>query len=99
LLIANRIFTFLTNLLYGTHITDVMTCYKIIHREVFSKLVLRSNCFDIEPEIAGKICKLGYSIYEIPISYIPRKFMSGKKINFFDSFSIIIALLKYRFFD
>ncbi len=99
LLTANRIFTMLMNVLYRTNITDVMTCYKVIHREVIGKLVLKSNCFDIEPELAGKICKLGYSIHEIPVAYKPRRFSSGKKISFMDSFSVIGALIRYRFFD
>ena len=98
-LFANKIFTFFTNLLYGAQITDMMTCYKVMHRDVVKTFNLRSNRFDIEPEITAKICKSGYKIYEVPISYNPRKFTSGKKIAFGDSFSVIWALLKYRFFD
>lgn len=97
--LANKLFTFLTNLLYGVHITDVMTCYKVMTREVLEKLVLRSDKFDIEPELAAKICKVGYAILEVPITYNPRKFKSGKKIRFSDSFSVIWALIKYRFMD
>ena len=98
-LIANKIFTFFTNLLYGAHITDVMTCYKVMSADVVKMLRLRSDKFDIEPELAAKICKTGYKIYEDPISYNPRKFKSGKKIGFLDSFPVLWALIKYRFID
>ena len=95
--LGNKLFTFLTNLLYGAHITDVMTCYKVMTKEVVEKLVLRSDKFDIEPELAAKICKAGYEIREVPITYKPRKFKSGKKIRFSDSFPVIWTLIKYRF--
>jgi len=97
--LGNKLFTFLTNLLYGAHITDVMTCYKVMTKEVVEKLVLRSDKFDIEPELAAKICKNGYKIYEVPVSYNPRKFNKGKKIRFSDSFPVLWALFKYRFID
>ncbi len=98
-LVANKIFTFFTNFLYGVHITDVMTCYKVMNREVIKKLQLCSDKFDVEPELAAKICKSGYKIYEVPVSYNPRKFKSGKKIKFSDSFPVLWALFKYRFVD
>lgn len=98
-LLANKIFTFFMNLLYQTNITDVMTCYKIMHRDVVTALNFRSNKFDIEIELAAQICKAGYEIYEVPVSYHPRKFKSGKKIKFSDSFPVFWALIKYRFLD
>jgi len=98
-LAANKIFTFFANLLYRAGITDVMNCYKVMHREVIGKIKLRSDKFDVEPELAAKICKNGYKIYEVPVSYNPRKFSKGKKIRFSDSFPVLWALFKYRFID
>lgn len=94
---ANKIFTFITNFLYGAGITNVMTCYKVFKEEIIENIKLKSSGFDIEPELTAKICKRGYKISEIPISCNPRCFKSGKKIKFSDSFKVIWAIIKYRF--
>jgi len=60
-------------------------------------LKLRSNCFDIEPEITAKILKLGYKIAEVPITTKPRGYKEGKKIKAKDAFIAVWTLLKYRF--
>lgn len=95
-LIANRALTGFTNLLYKSHLTDMETCYKLISKEVVEKLLLRSNRFEIEPEITAKILKKGYSIVEIPIKVVPRTHKEGKKITWKDGFSAVGTLIKYR---
>lgn len=98
--LANKIFTLLTNILYHTKITDVMTCYKMFKVSVMQKIgSIKSNRFDIEPEIVAKVCKRGYKIQEVPITYNQRHFSQGKKIKWWDSFLVIWALIKYRFVD
>ena len=91
------LFTFITNFLYKLRITDVMTCYKVFRRDVIMDINFKSDGFDIEPELVVKICKGGYEVYEVPTSYHPRSFRDGKKIKFSDSFSVIWALIKYKF--
>ena len=98
-LIANRLFVYLTNLLYRGQYTDIMTGYKICRSDVLRNLKLKSKRFDIEPEIACKILKNGYRVLEFPISYYPRAWDEGKKIKWTDTFSIIKSIIKYRFID
>jgi len=76
---ANKFLTFLTNLLYHSNITDMETCYKLCATKILNELDLKSERFEIEPEITCKILKKGYKIKEVPISYNPRK--EGKKIG------------------
>ena len=54
---ANQVLTGVTNLLYGSRITDMETCYKVMEREIAQSLGLESNRFDIEPEITSKLLR------------------------------------------
>ena len=95
--VGNRGLSLLTNVLYNTTISDMETCYKLIDRELMEQLVLRSERFDIEPEITAKILKRGVRIYEVPISYAGREYADGKKISWRDGLSALWTLMKYRF--
>lgn len=97
--IGNKGVTWFTNLLYGTVLTDMETCYKCFRREVIEGMALHSRHFEIEPELTAKILKRGYSIFEVPISYSGREFHEGKKLTWWDGFAAIITLVKYRFIN
>lgn len=96
---GNQLLTIITNLLYGTSLSDMETCYKLFRRDVINGMVLRSRAFEIEPELTAKILKRGYTIFEVPISYNGRDFHEGKKISWKDGFSAIRTLVRYRFSD
>lgn len=97
--LANHLLTLLTNILFNQPVTDMETCYKAIRRDVFLSLNLKSNRFDIEPEITAKLLKRGIKIHEIPIQIKPRSYAEGKKIGWRDGLVAIWTLLKYRFVD
>ncbi|MBI2836004.1 MAG: glycosyltransferase family 2 protein [Acidobacteria bacterium] len=96
---GNRFLTFLTNVLYNTMLSDMETCYKVMRRGVIQSMRLRSNGFEIEPELTAKIFKRGYRVYEIPITYDGRGYEEGKKITWRDGLRALWALLKYRFIE
>lgn len=96
---GNRMLTILTNLLYGTHLTDMETCYKLMPGEFVRSLRLKSDRFDFEPEITSKILKSGMKIVEVPISYKGRTRKEGKKITWRDGLHAVKTLVKFRFFD
>lgn len=95
--LGNWFLSFSTSLLYGSRITDMETCYKLIPIKIIRELNLVSNKFDIEPEITAKILRKGYTIKEIPISYSPRSKKEGKKIGLKDGFQALWQLVKWRF--
>jgi glycosyltransferase involved in cell wall biosynthesis len=97
--LGNRGVTWLTNILYGTILSDMETCYKCFRRDVIKEMSLRSRRFEIEPELTAKILKRGHSIFEVPISYNGREFHEGKKLTWRDGFSAILTLIRYRFTD
>lgn len=94
--LVNRFLSFLTNLLYGSNLTDMETCYKMMTRKVYQSLDLVSNRFNIEPETTVKILKKGYKILEIPIVTKPRNYKQGKKIKAKDALIAVITLIKYK---
>lgn len=98
-LLVNKLFAALVNCLYGGCFTDIMTCYKMCKTDVIKGLQLKSQRFNIEPEIACKVLKRRYKIAELPISYYPRRWKDGKKIKWTDTFNILNAIIKYRFLD
>ncbi len=97
--LANRFLTFLTNLLYGSRLSDMETAYKMFRREAMDGIRLRCVRFDFEPEITAKFLKKGYKILEVPISYQPRTVQKGKKISWVDGYEAIYTLIRCRFFD
>ena len=90
------ILTLITNLLYGTTITDEPTGYKMIAKEVLDKFNIESDGFEFCPEVTAKVSRLGYKIYEVPISYAPRSREDGKKIKPKDALIAVWTLIKYR---
>lgn len=95
--IANKMLSFLTNLFYGSQLTDMETCYKVFTRKVYNKLNLTKDGFDIEPEITVQIIKAGFTIKEVPIETKPRSYKEGKKITWKDGVAAFLTLFQYRF--
>jgi dolichol-phosphate mannosyltransferase len=94
--IGGLLLTYLTNILYGSNITDEPTCYKMFEREFLVSLKLNSKKFDFCPEVTAKTLRKGYSIPEVPISYFPRNIKDGKKIRATDFIEAVLTLIKYR---
>jgi len=86
----------LFNVLYGSRITDVATCYKLIRTEVAQSLVLRSVGFDLDYEIACRLRQAGVAIVELPVSYRPRTLEEGKKLRWTDGLRAMLALVRFR---
>jgi glycosyltransferase involved in cell wall biosynthesis len=94
--LANRTLAVITNVLYGAHLTDIETCYKVLRRDVVTALHLRASRFEIEPELTAQILKKGFRIVERPIAYNPRRHDEGKKISWKDGFAAISMLVNQR---
>jgi len=98
-MVANKLLTLMTNVLYDTILTDMETGYKVFRREIVEGMPLHARRFEFEPEFTAKILKRGVRIFEVPITFNPRDYDEGKKIGMSDAFEAIWALLKYRFVD
>lgn len=94
--LGNKGLTLLTNVLFNTYITDMETCYKVMPVALWRELDLRSDGFNIEPEITGKLLRRGHRIYEVPISYVARGREEGKKLTIGDGLRAGLMLVRVR---
>jgi glycosyltransferase involved in cell wall biosynthesis len=94
--LGNRMLTVLFNILYGQHLTDMETCYKLFRTDLLRRLGIDNDRFDVDPELTAKIVRSGSRIYEVPVSYLGRPYLAGKKIRPHDAFSAMRALWRYR---
>lgn len=97
--LGNMFLAWVTNLLFGSSLRDMETCFKLIRRKLVKDMKLRSNRFEIEAELTAKLLKKGLKIVEIPITVQPRTHAEGKKINWVDGFGAIATLFKYKLLD
>ncbi len=98
-MVANKILTLVTNVLYNNILTDMETGYKLFRREIVQDMPLHARGFEFEPEFTAKILKRKARLFEVPITFNPRNYTEGKKIKAIDAFIAIWALFKYRFVD
>jgi hypothetical protein len=89
--------SFVTNLVYGSRISDEPTCYKLFDARLLKALRLTCRRFEFCPEVTGKVLRLGYDIAEVPIRYQPRGFREGKKVRWKDGLVALWVLVKTRF--
>jgi glycosyltransferase involved in cell wall biosynthesis len=98
-MVANKILTFVTNILYNNILSDMETGYKVFRRLIVKDIPLHAKRFDFEPEFTAKILKRKIRIFEVPITFNPRDYSQGKKIRMSDAFWAMWTLIKYRFVD
>jgi glycosyltransferase involved in cell wall biosynthesis len=93
---GGKLLTILANILYRVNISDESTCYKMVRTELLTSLGLTCKRFEFCPELVAKLGKRKVKIFEIPITYRPRKMGEGKKIRWHDGLVAIWTLIKYR---
>jgi glycosyltransferase involved in cell wall biosynthesis len=94
---GGRMLSWVTNLLYGSRITDEATGYKVIRTSLLREMGLERAGFEFCSEVTAKLLRQRVRIHEVPISYQPRSREEGKKIQWSDGLVAIQTLLKYRF--
>ena len=96
-MVANKILTLTTNILYNNILTDMETGYKLFKREIVMDMPLHARGFEFEPEFTAKMLKKKVRIFEVPITFNPREYSEGKKIKAKDAVIALWTLVKYRF--
>ena len=96
---GNKVLTFFSNFFSDIHLSDMETCYKAFRREVIQNLILESRRFGIEVELTAKLARSRrLRIWEVPISYNPRRYDEGKKIGWRDGVAAFCHILHYNVF-
>lgn len=93
--VANHLLTLLTNMFTDMCLTDMETCYKMFRTSVIKQIQIEEDRFGFEPEVTGKLARLGARFYEVGISYYGRSYEEGKKIGLKDAFRAVWCILKY----
>lgn len=88
----------LSNVLSGTSLTDMYTCYKVFSKNAIGQIHprLESKRFGIDPELTAWAAKFNFRIMEVPISYKGRTYEEGKKINWKDGLAAIWHIIKFN---
>ena len=94
--VGNKLIIWLTNLLYGHDATDYEGCYKAFTRRLAEAIPIEANGFEFDNELVCKALRRGYRIAEVPISYQPRSYAEGKKINWRHGVRMLWTILKWR---
>lgn len=96
---ANRLFTFLVSVLSNAKLSDIACGHKLIHRNLFSLIPMKSNRFGFEAELMIKALKIKKNnIAEVPVMYRPRSVREGKKLKSTDGIKILFTILRYELF-
>lgn len=97
--VGNKFLTMFSNMLTGLYLTDMETCYKVFTKEALDKIYpeLRSDRFDIEPEITAVVAEKRLRVYEVGVTYSSRTYDEGKKINWKDGFSAVWTIIKSKY--
>ncbi len=93
---GNRALTALTNVLFGSSLTDMETCYKVMRGDVARGLALSADRFDIEPEITARLLLGGHHIIERPVRFDARTRLAGKKMRWRDGWMALRVLIAER---
>jgi glycosyltransferase involved in cell wall biosynthesis len=95
--LGNRGVTTAANILFNCYISDLETCFKLLPRDLYRSLDIRSRGFGMEAEITAKLLRLGVRPYEIPVSYRARSREEGKKLTWRDGVEAVGILVRERF--
>jgi dolichol-phosphate hexosyltransferase len=93
---GNKAVTLAANLLFDCYISDLESGYKALRADLWRRLNLKGNRFDIEPDITARVLRLGYRIHEVPIRYYARSRAEGKKLTWLDGLRAIGQLVRLR---
>lgn len=78
---GNFMFTALFNLLFRARLSDMLSGYRAMTRELVKSLQIRSGGFDIETELTIRTVESGFRVAEVPLPYGERPEGSVSKLR------------------
>jgi dolichol-phosphate mannosyltransferase len=86
------------NVSFGTHLSDITTCYKLFPRSLVQSLMyLPSDDFVFDAvDLTYALSQAG-AIAEVPITYTARTKRDGKKLNWTHGVKCLMAILRIKF--
>ena len=77
---GNKLFTFLVNVFFGGHLTDALTGFVLIKKEIMLDLKTDAQYFEIEEQLCIRALKKKYPLYEIE-SNEPKRIGGKRKMR------------------
>ncbi|MFI5282565.1 MAG: glycosyltransferase family 2 protein [Candidatus Dormibacterales bacterium] len=93
---GNKVVTLATNLLFDCYISDMETGFKVLRSDLWRRLNLQGDRFDVEPDVTARALRLGYHIHEVPTRYYARSRAEGKKLTWLDGVRALGTLVQLR---
>jgi glycosyltransferase involved in cell wall biosynthesis len=94
--VGNKSMTLLANILFGSAISDLHTCLKLLPVPLLNSFDLSEGGFGLDTEISAEVLRAGFRPFQVPISYVGRSKEEGKKIRLSDAARCVYVLLKVR---
>ncbi len=94
--VGNRLLTLMSNMFTDLNLTDMETCYKVVHASLMKRLILTSDRFGFEPELTARLAQAKARIWELPISYSGRTYEEGKKIGWRDGVAAVWHIIRFN---
>jgi glycosyltransferase involved in cell wall biosynthesis len=94
--VGNKSMTLFANMLFGSAISDLHTCLKLVPMPLINSFDLSEGGFGLDTEISAEVLRAGFRPFQVPISYVGRSKEEGKKIRLSDAFQCVVVLIKVR---
>ena len=95
-MIGNKFITFLFNFLNNTTFTDIYCCYCMFKRQLIDVNKLKCYNWGQQAEILTYLIGRNSKIFEIGVNYHGRNYSEGKKIRYYNVFSVIYWIISTK---
>ena len=92
-MIGNKFITLLFNFLNNTTFTDIYCCYCMFKKNLIDTNNLKSFGWGQQAEILTYAINRRSKLFEIAVNYNARNYEDGKKIRYYDVFSVIYWII------
>jgi len=97
--LGNRMMSRIISALFGTQVTDVLSGYRVLSRDLVRLARLRADGFEIETELTLQALAKGFSILEIAVPYGARPRGSESKLRTWSDGFLILRCIFLLFKD
>ena len=81
--LGNRVLTGIVNRIFQTSLSDMMSGYRAMSRELVGSTPVLSSGFEVETELTLRALEQGFTILEVPLAYQERPAGSTSKLRTF----------------
>jgi glycosyltransferase involved in cell wall biosynthesis len=90
---GNQFFVFLARFWFGIRLSDVLSGYRALTRDVVSRVQIKSGGFEVETELTIQTVRQRFRVIEVPVNQRPRPRGSRSKLHPFRDGLAILGLM------